>query len=143
MEKIKFDEKEYIILFARLAIAIAFISAVMDRFGLWGNPGDNNVAWGNFQLFEEYVAYLNPLFSQAFVSIVSWFVTIVEIILAVMLLVGYKTRLASLLSALLLFIFALSMTIIMGIKVPLDYSVLSASAAAFLLYILLKEKSIA
>ena len=61
----KFDEKKKVIFFARLAIGFAFISAVIDRFGVWGNPGDVNVAWGNFSLFKDYVAYLNPFFSQS------------------------------------------------------------------------------
>ena len=32
------------------------------------------------------------------------------------------------------------MTVIMGIKAPLDYSVFSVSAASFLLYLFIKEK---
>jgi len=140
MNTIKFDEKKYILLFVRLAIGVAFLSAVLDRFGIWGNPGDTNVAWGNFQKFEEYVAYLNPFFTDILISIISWVVTSVEAILGIMLILGLRLRLVSLLSAVLLLLFAVSMTYIMGIKVPLDYSVFSASAASFLLYLFLRDE---
>ncbi len=140
MKTIKFEEKKYIILFVRLSIGIAFLSAVIDRFGLWGNPGDTNVAWGSFELFENYVAYLNPFLSDTLVLIVSWLVTFLEIVLGIMLILGLRLTLVSLLSAILLLMFALSMTFIMGIKVAFDYSVFTASSAAFLLYLFSKNK---
>jgi thiosulfate dehydrogenase (quinone) large subunit len=31
--------------FLRIALAISFLSAVADRFGLWGAYGQPNVAW--------------------------------------------------------------------------------------------------
>ena len=37
--------------FRRLALAAGFLSAVADRFGLWGPPGAPNVAWGEWQPF--------------------------------------------------------------------------------------------
>lgn len=139
MNTIKFEEKKYIIFFVRLAIGVAFLSAVADRFGIWGNPGDENIAWGNFENFVKYVTYLNPYLSNTLSIVISWIVTFIEVILAGMLILGLRLKLASLLSGLLLLIFALSMTIIMGIKVPLDYSVFTASATCFLLYLFLKE----
>jgi len=45
--------------FLRLALAAGFLSAVADRFGMWGPPGAPNVAWGTWQPFVEYVAKLN------------------------------------------------------------------------------------
>jgi len=139
MNTIKVDEKFIITLFVRLAIGIAFISAVADRFGMWGNAGDTNVAWGNFKLFVDYVAYLNPILSSTLATLVSWVVTFLEVILGVLLLFGIRLKIVSLVSAILLLTFALSMTFIMGIKVPFDYSVFSGSAAAFLLYLFIKE----
>ncbi|MFP7657802.1 hypothetical protein [Chryseobacterium proteolyticum] len=50
-----------------------------------------------------------------------------------LLLVGYKTRIAAYGAGFLLLIFALSMTIALGAKAPLDYSVWVGSAGAFLL----------
>lgn len=42
--------------FARIALAAAFLSAVADRFGLWGPPGATGVAWGDLKNFNDYVA---------------------------------------------------------------------------------------
>jgi hypothetical protein len=45
--------------FLRVALAAGFLSAVADRFGLWGPAGAANVAWGAWQPFVDYVAKLN------------------------------------------------------------------------------------
>jgi len=65
--------------------------------------------------------------------------TVAEIILGLFLLLGLKTELMAKLSGYLLLLFALSMTFSLGIKTPFDYSVFSASAAAFSLS-MIKEK---
>ncbi len=39
----------YSTVFLRVALGIIFLTAVTDRFGLWGPPGTNNVSWGNFE----------------------------------------------------------------------------------------------
>lgn len=67
--------------FLRFALGISFLSAVGDRFGLWG----------------------------AFAA---------ETLLGVLLLLGWQTRIAALLSGVLLLLFALTMTGALGIKVP-------------------------
>ncbi len=126
--------KNIAILIARYAIAITFLSAVADRFGFWGSPGEANVAWGNFSNFLEYTGTLNPWAPQALLPIIGGIATFLEIAFAVMLIIGIEVKKAALGSAVLLLIFALSMTLALGIKVPLDYSVFSACAAAFLLY---------
>ena len=132
------NQEKYILLFIRLALGFSFLSAVADRFGLWGAFGETNVAWGNLEAFEDYVLYLNPYLSSFFVPIVSWGVTIVEIILGLLLIVGIKIKETALISAILLLIFAVSMSLIMGIKAPLDYSVFTASGSAFLLYLYIR-----
>ena len=109
MNTIKFEEKKYIILFVRFAIGIAFLSAVADRFGIWGNPGGENVAWGNFENFVAYVTYLNPFLSNTLNIVLAWVVTFIEVILAGMLILGFRLQLASLLSGVLLLSFALKM----------------------------------
>lgn len=45
--------------FLRLALGITFLSAVADRFGLWGAYGQPNVAWSNYARFTDYTAKLN------------------------------------------------------------------------------------
>src|ERR671926_253929 len=45
--------------FLRYALALGFLSAVADRFGLWGSFGQPNVAWGSFSRFLEYTHRIN------------------------------------------------------------------------------------
>jgi uncharacterized membrane protein YphA (DoxX/SURF4 family) len=119
--------------FLRLALSISFLSAVADRFGLWGKHGAPHVAWGDFAHFILYTQRLTTIFPLSFVPTLAWIATIAEIVLALALLVGWQTRLAAFLSGVLLLIFAVSMTYGLGIKAPLDFSVFSAAAGAFLL----------
>ena len=44
---------EIVRLFTRFALGASFLSAVADRFGLWGPYGAKNVSWGNFAHFRE------------------------------------------------------------------------------------------
>jgi hypothetical protein len=45
---------DYSTVFLRIALGISFLSAVADRFGLWGAYGQPNVAWGDFSRFVAY-----------------------------------------------------------------------------------------
>jgi uncharacterized membrane protein YphA (DoxX/SURF4 family) len=118
----------------RVALAMAFLSAVADRFGLWGPPGSPGVAWGDLARFDAYVAKLNWFLPASLVPVVGWASTIAETGLALGLLIGWKLRWVSLASALLLLSFAAAMTVALGPKPPLDLSVFTAAAAAFLLF---------
>lgn len=116
-------------LFLRLTLATTFLSAVADRFGFWGK----NSTWGNWQNFENYTKQIT-VFLPEFLSIFGAYIaTFLEIILAWFLLLGYKTKLSAFATGILLLLFALSMSITLGVKAPLDYSVWVGSAAAFLL----------
>lgn len=122
-----------ITLYLRIALGIGFLSAVADRFGLWGPPGTPNVAWGNFHNFLTYAAKLNPWFPASWIPTVGWIATVCEIAFGMALIVGYRTRLAAGLSGLLTLAFAIGMVCGVGIHAPLDYSVFVVSAGAFLL----------
>jgi uncharacterized membrane protein YphA (DoxX/SURF4 family) len=117
----------------RLALAAAFLSAVADRFGIWGPPGAESVAWGSVPKYEEYVALLNWFLPASMISPVGWAATIAEVAIAIGLLVGWQLRWFALAAGALLSIFAIAMFAALGPKPPLDYSVLSAASAAFLL----------
>ena len=117
----------------RLAIAGGFLSLVADRFGIWGAPGTPNVAWGAWAPFVEYAAKLNWFAPAPIVSFLAWAATFGEALLAVGLIVGWQLRWFALGSGLLLLFFALTMTLALGIKAPLNYSVFAASAGAFFL----------
>lgn len=119
--------------FLRLALGVAFLSAVADRFGLW--PADVS-AWGNFDSFLAYTGSLAPWAPASLLSALGWGITVLEIILGLWLLLGFKTKFTAQVSGFLILIFGLSMTLTSGIKGPLDYSVFSAAAAAFALSLL-------
>ena len=123
-------------LFLRIAIAMGFLSAVADRFGLWGKEVS---VWGNWDSFLDYTKIINPWLPVSLIPAIGVVATTAEILFALCLLVGYKTELFARLSGLLLLLFALSMTFSLGIKGALDFSVYSASAGAFALS-LIKEK---
>src|SRR5688572_25664886 len=120
-------------LFLRIAVSMSFLSAVADRLGFWGVPGDAGVAWGNWENFVSYSNSVNSFVSPGIGNILAVVATSLEIILPVLLLVGYKVRLTSLASGTLLLLFAIAMTISFGIKPSLDYSVWSGAAGCFLL----------
>ena len=123
-------------LFLRLTLGLAFLSAVADRFGLWGPEGTKNVAWGDFAHFTQYTGQLNPWAPAALIPMLAWVSTGVELVLGVALILGLFTRWAALLSGILLLLFAGGMSIGTGVKAALDASVFSAAAAAFALFVL-------
>jgi len=124
---------DYSAVFLRLALGASFLSAVADRFGLWGRPGEAHVGWGDFTHFTAYTARLTSILPAYLAPMLAWTATILETLLGVALLIGIATRVAALLSGVLLLLFAMAMTFALGVKAPLDYSVFSASAGAFLL----------
>lgn len=117
----------------RLALGFSFLSAVADRFGLWGAYGEPNVAWGNFARFAAYTGQLTWFVPKATVPIMAVAATCAETLLGILLVLGWQTRIAALSSGVLLLLFAVGMTGATGIKAPLDYSVFSAMGGAFLL----------
>jgi DoxX. len=124
---------EIVRLFARFALGASFLSAVADRFGLWGPYGAKNVSWGDFAHFVEYTGAVTSLFPSSSTVSFAWAATVAETLFGILLIAGFKIRMASVLSGLLLLSFAIGMVTGLGIKTPFDYSVFSAAAAAFLL----------
>ncbi len=123
----------YSTVFLRVALGVTFLTAVTDRFGLWGPPGADNVAWGNFENFLAYAALLNPYLPETWIPVLGWVVTVAEAVLGLALITGFQTRRVAASSGALLLAFAFGMTVATGIKAPLDYSVFSAAAGALLL----------
>jgi uncharacterized membrane protein YphA (DoxX/SURF4 family) len=119
--------------FLRLALGLSFLSAVADRFGLWGAYGQPNVAWGNYSRFVAYTAQLNSYLPAVLIPTLAAIATAAETILGLLLLLGWKTRITAILSGFLLSGFAVTMTIALGVKAPLNFSVFSAAGGAFLL----------
>ena len=120
-------------LFLRLALGVSFLSAVADRFGFWGRAGAPHVAWGDFAHFIAYTAKLNAYAPRSVIPAMAWISTVAETLLGLALIIGLFTRSAAFLSGLLLLAFALAMFLFSSPKAPLDASVFTASAGAFLL----------
>jgi len=121
--------------FLRLALGISFLSAVADRFGLWGVYGQPNVSWGNYARFVDYTAKLNWFVPPAVIPALAGVATAAETLFGLLLVLGWKTRITALLSGILLITFALAMTLALGVKAPLNLSVFTAAGGALLLAI--------
>ncbi|NML39096.1 DoxX family membrane protein [Chitinophaga sp. G-6-1-13] len=133
----KFTEEKITAWFLRIALSAGFLSAVADRFGLWGAA---HSAWGNWDKFLQYTATLLPGFPAPLVSVAAVVATAFELIFGIALLFNFRTRLVAQGSGILLILFALAMAFSRSIKAPLDFSVFSAAAAAFALAGLKKQK---
>lgn len=120
-------------LILRIILAITMLSAIADRFGVWGAPGSHQVAWGNWENFIIYTQTLNSFANKATAEILAGIATFFEVLLSLLLLFGFKTRLAALGTTILMFFFAFAMTVSVSIKAPLDYSVWTSCATALLL----------
>ena len=83
--------------------------------------------------FVEYTGAVTSLFPSSLTVSFAWAATVAETLFGILLIAGFKIRMASVLSGLLLLSFAMGMVTGLGIKTPFDYSVFSAAAAAFLL----------
>jgi uncharacterized membrane protein YphA (DoxX/SURF4 family) len=127
--------------FLRVALAAGFLSAVADRFGLWGPAEAPHVAWGAWQPFVDYVAKLNWFALPALIPILAWTSTVAEVVLAMGLIIGWQLRWFALGAGLLLLAFAATMTLALGLKAPLDFSVFAAAAGAFLLAVTCGQKA--
>ena len=123
--------------YARIALGAAFLSAVADRFGLWGRYA----GWRNFANFTHYTAQVNSFLPAFIIPFLAWAATATELLLGIGLVVGIWPRWVAFGAATLLFLFGTAMAISFGIKSPLDYSVFSASAAALLLALHQSHKS--
>lgn len=124
---------KFLKLFLRLAVSFGFLSAVLDRLGYL----DTSISvWGNWSSFIEYTQLINPWFPESIIPAVGFIATLLEIVLPIMLIVGYKTEFAAKVSGILLLFFGIAMVFSLGIKSALDYSVFSAAGAAFAISII-------
>jgi uncharacterized membrane protein YphA (DoxX/SURF4 family) len=117
------------VIYARLAIGAAFLSAVGARFGLW----DGTLDLEHFPRFIQLTAEVNSFMPTTTIPVLAWAATIAELSLGLALIVGFHTRVAGFGAAILLALFGTAMAVSYGLKEPLDYSVFSASAGALLL----------
>ena len=117
----------------RWGLGLGFLSAVADRFGLWGAFGQPNVEWGNFSRFLDYTHSLNWFVPAELIPPLGVMATSAETLFGLLLIVGWHTRATALLTALLLLTFGAAMTLALGIKAPLNFAVFTGVGGALLL----------
>lgn len=120
-------------LLPRLALGITLLSAVADRFGIWGPPGAGTVSWGDWTYFVAYTAKVNSFLPSSLAPALAVIATAAEGLLGIALILGIFRRPVAIASAVLFALFAGAMTLSFGVKAPLDYSVFVDFAAAFIL----------
>jgi putative oxidoreductase len=121
--------ERWAVLYARIALGAAFMSAVASRFGLW----DKTLDMKHFANFLSYAAQVNSFMPAATIPFIAWAATVAETSLGILLILGLWPRWVSLAAAGLLAMFGTAMAISFGLQSPMDYSVFSASGAALLL----------
>ena len=123
----RFDR--WILLYARIALGAAFLSAVASRFGLW----HGTFTLASFDKFMRYTAEVNAFMPAVIIPSLAWAATLAEFTIGIALIAGIQIRWTALGASGLLALFGTAMAISLGPKSPLDYSVFSASAGALLL----------
>ena len=121
--------ERWAMLYARIALGAAFLSAVASRLGLYGKQSSG---WKNFVA---YTGEVNSYMPAVTIPFLAYAATIAETLLGILLILGFRLRWTAVGAAVLLAMFGTAMAISFGIKQPLDYSVFSASGAAVLLAI--------
>ena len=122
----------YAALLLRIGLVLFLVgrSRPTQSVGAFGQP---NVEWGNFSRFLEYTHTLNWFLPASMIPTLGVMATSAEILFGVLLLVGWHTRIAALLSGLLLLTFGTAMTFALGVKAPLNFAVLTGIGGALLL----------
>lgn len=123
----------------RIALGTAFLSAVADRFGLYGPPGARGVGWGDWQHFLDYTQQLTWFLPPSLTQLADGVATLLEIAFGVSLIAGRFVWQAALGSAVLLLTFGVAMAVALDVTAPLDYSVFTAAAGAFLLSLVARK----
>ena len=131
----RIDWQRWAIVYSRIALGAAFLSAVSSRVGLRGKGFHES-----FADFISYTAQVNSFMPASTIPFLAWAATVAETTLGVLLIVGVWTRWVAWASAILLAMFGIAMAISFGIKSPLDYSVFSASAAAAMIGVLQSQR---
>jgi putative oxidoreductase len=111
--------ERYGVLYARIALGAAFLSAVASRFGLW----DKTLDLKHFASFIQYTAEVNSFMPKVSIGFLAWAATTAETSLGILLILGLWLRWVALASAILLAVFGTAMAISLGVESPLDYSV--------------------
>ncbi|WP_265792786.1 DoxX family membrane protein [Pedobacter sp. MC2016-15] len=120
-------------LLLRFSLGIGFLLPVLDRIGAFGPAGTPNIFWGNWTNFVAYTHQLMPYISLGLAWYFAFAASALEVIIGLLLIVGYKVRYAACGSFALTLIFALSMMFFLHFRAPFSYSVFVVSFSSLLL----------
>jgi len=120
-------------LLLRFSLGIGFLLPVLDRIGYFGDPGTQNVFWGDWTSFAAYANLLMPYLDLQMASYVGFVATVLEVVFGILLIIGYKTRFVAYGSFMLTMIFALSMMFFLHFRAPFNSSVFVVSLSSLLL----------
>jgi len=120
-------------LLLRFSLGIGFLLPVLDRLGYFGKAGTQNVFWGDWTNFAAYTNLLMPYLNLQVASFFSFVATVMEVVFGILLIIGYKIRLAAYGSFMLTLIFAFSMMFFLHFRAPFNSSVFVVSFSSLLL----------
>jgi putative oxidoreductase len=120
-------------LLLRSFLALGYLWAIADRFGLFGTHGQPGITWGDWPHFMNSAKMIMSFLPQFIIQPFAIIATVGELVFGILLLIGLFTRFAAVGSAILTLLFAISMTISFGLHAPVSYSVFVVSAASLLL----------
>lgn len=120
-------------LLLRCALGITFLTPVSDRLGLLGKAGTGNIEWGNWENFINYTTTLMPFLDRPAVNVMGGIATGSELVIGILLIIGFKTKYAALAASLLTSTFILFMIFSVGIQKPINFGVFTAATASLLL----------
>jgi hypothetical protein len=95
-------------------LGLDFAGAVADRFGAFGGLDGPGVSWGSWSAFVDYTARLLPAFDRWVVVLAAASATVVEVVLAGLLLCGWQRRWVGSAAAGLLTVYLLAMGLALG-----------------------------
>ena len=115
-----------------VALGLDLGGAVADRFGAFGPPGADGVSWGGWGSFVAYTSTLLPGTGRGLVVAAATAATAVEIVLGVLLVIGWQRRWVGKATAGLLLVYLVSMANGPGVDAVATYAVPTLVGGALL-----------
>lgn len=119
--------------FLRVALSTSFLTSLGDRYGVFGKYGTPGVTWGSWEGFLFFAGKLTFWLPGLLRPAAAYTSTLLEIILSILLLIPFGTRLVASVAGALLTVYAVSLAFAYGFLASSSYSVWTAAGGAFLL----------
>ncbi len=122
------------IYFAKVSLAISYLSAVFDRFGFWGHFGETGVSWGSMTQFFKHVSILCPWAPENIIPVIGWVVTVLEAVIALSYIINANNKFINIANIFILILFIISMSLFQSIKMMINFNVIVCFALSLLIY---------